>query len=161
AVMPLLELSFASKEDSLEVRHFRIHEEISGLFEVFVMARSPLDDIDLEGIVGHGAGFALDTGGTLLGETTRGWTGICDQMELIQPEPGGLSTYAIKIVPSLFRATRRRNNRIFQHLTIPDIVQKVLAEWQIVPELRLTAKYLKYEYRVQYGETDFAFVSRL
>ncbi len=37
----------------------------------------------------------------------------------------------------------------------------MLTEWQIEPELRLTAQYLKHEYRVQYGETDFAFISRL
>jgi type VI secretion system secreted protein VgrG len=159
--MPILELSFASKEDSLEVRHFLVREEISGLFEVDVVARSPLDEIDLEGIVGHGAGFALESGVAHLTTKSRIWTGICSQMELVQAEPTGLSTYALKIVPALWRTTLRRNHRIFQHLTIPDIVQKVLAEWQIVPELRLTEAYLPYEYRTQYGETDFAFVNRL
>jgi type VI secretion system secreted protein VgrG len=159
--MPLLELSFASKEDSLEVRHFVVHEEISGLFEVDVVALSPLDEIDLEGIVGQGAGFAMEPGGDVLTATHRVWTGICSQMELVHAEPTGLSTYSLKIVPALWRTTLRRNNRIFQHLTIPDIVQKVLAEWQITPQLRLTAQYQKYEYRVQYGETDFALVNRL
>ena len=50
--MPLLELSFASKEDSVSVRHFAIREEISHLFEVAVLPRSPNDAIDLESIVG-------------------------------------------------------------------------------------------------------------
>src|SRR3954469_13722982 len=153
--MPILELSFASKEDSLSVRHFVVHEEISALFEVNILARSPLDEIDLEGIVGHGAGFALESGVVHLTATTRAWTGICSHMELVQAEPTGLSTYSITIVPTLWRTTLRRNNRIFQHLTLPDIVQKVLTEWQIVPELRLTAEYLKHEYRAQYDETDF------
>ncbi len=40
-------------------------------------------------------------------------------MELVQAEPTGLSTYFLKIVPALWRTTLRRNNRIFQHLTIP------------------------------------------
>jgi type VI secretion system secreted protein VgrG len=159
--MPLLELSFASKEDSLSVRHFAVREEISRLFDVAVLARSPQDEIDLEGIVGQGAGFALESGVAHLSTKSRAWTGICSHMELVQVEPTGLSTYFVKIVPALWRTTLRRNNRIFQHLTIPDIVQKVLADWQITPELRLTAQYLKHEYRVQYGETDFAFVSRL
>src|SRR5512133_3610507 len=159
--MPTLELSFASKEDSLSVRHFAVREEISKLFEVAVLARSPLEEIDLEGIVGQGAGFALDSGVIHLSTTTRVWTGICSHMELVQAEPTGLSTYFLKIVPALWRTTLRRNNRIFQHLTIPEIVGKVLAEWQIEPELRLSAQYLKHEYRVQYGETDFAFISRL
>ena len=159
--MPILELSFASKEDSLSVRHFAVREEISSLFEVAVLARSPLEEIDLEGIVGQGAGFALDSGVIHLTTTTRIWTGICSHMELVQAEPTGLSTYSLKIVPALWRTTLRRNNRIFQHQTIPDIVSKVLAEWKIEPELRLSAKYLEHEYRAQYGETDFAFISRL
>jgi type VI secretion system secreted protein VgrG len=159
--MPILELSFASKEDSLSVRHFAVHEQMSRLFDVAVLARSPHDEIDLESIVGQGAGFALESGVAHLSTKTRVWTGICSHMELVQAEPTGLSTYFVKIVPSLWRTTLRRNNRIFQHLTIPDIVQKVLAEWQIAPQLKLTAQYLKHEYRVQYGETDFAFVSRL
>jgi type VI secretion system secreted protein VgrG len=159
--MPILELSFASKEDSLSVRHFVVREEISGLFEVTVMARSPHDEIDLESIVGQGAGFALDSGVAHLSATTRAWTGICSHMELVQAEPTGLSTYSVTIVPALWRTTLRRNNRIFQHLTIPEIVGKVLGEWQIEPELRLTAPYLKHEYLAQYDETDFAFLSRL
>jgi len=159
--MSKLELSFTSKEDSLSVRHFAIHEEISGLFEVTILARSPLDEIDLEGIVNEGAGFALVSGVAHLTATTRAWTGICSHMELVQAEPTGLSTYSLTIVPALWRTTLRRNNRIFQHLTVPEIVTSVLTEWQIKPELRLSAKYLTHEYRAQYDETDFAFISRL
>ena len=159
--MPLLELSFASGEDSLSVRHFAVREEISSLFEVDVLARSPLEEIDLEGIVDNGAGFGFNSGVVFLTTTNRVWTGICSHMELIQTEASGLSTYFLKIVPSFWRTTLRRNNRIFQHQTIPAIVQKVLAEWQITPELKLSASYPTHEYRVQYGETDFAFVCRL
>ncbi|EYF05451.1 type VI secretion system tip protein TssI/VgrG [Chondromyces apiculatus] len=159
--MPILELSFASKEDSLSVRHFSVREEISGLFEITILARSPQDELDLESIVGHGAGFALDSGVVHLTTSARAWTGICSHMELVQVESTGLSTYALTIVPALWRTTLRKNSRIFQHLTIPDIVTKVLAEWQIVPEKRLSAEYLKHEYLTQYDETDHAFVSRL
>ncbi|HRI67022.1 MAG TPA: type VI secretion system tip protein TssI/VgrG [Polyangium sp.] len=159
--MPLLELSFSSKEDSLSVRHFAVREEISGLFTVDILARSRLDEIDLEGIVNHGAGFGINSGVVWLTTTNRVWTGICSHMELVQTESIGLSTYFVKIVPSLWRTTMRRNSRIFQHLTIPDILKKVFAEWQIEPEWKLTAQYPEHEYRVQYGETDFAFISRL
>ena len=159
--MPVLELSFASKEDSLSVRHFAIREEISTLFEVDILARSPLDEIDLEAIVDHGAGFAVNSGVAWLTSTNRVWTGICAHMELVQTESIGLSTYFIKIVPALWRTTLRRNYRIFQHMKIPDIVQKVLTEWQIEPVMKLSGEYPEHEYRVQYGETDFAFISRM
>jgi len=159
--MPQLELSFASKEDSLSVRYFAIREEISGLFEVDIFARSPLDEIDLEAIVDHGAGFGVNSGVAWLNTTNRVWTGICAHMQLVQTESIGLSTYFIKIVPALWRTTMRRNYRIFQHMKIPDIVQKVLTEWQIEPVLKLSATYPEHEYRVQYGETDFAFICRM
>ncbi len=159
--MPVLELSFASKEDSLSVRHFAVREEISNLFEVDILARSPLDEIDLEAIVDHGAGFGMNSGVVWLTATNRVWTGICAHMELVQTEAIGLSTYFIKIVPDLWRTTLRRNYRIFQHMKIPDIVQKVLKEWQIEPVLKLSGEYPEHEYRVQYGETDFAFISRM
>jgi len=159
--MPVLELSFTSKETSLSVRHFAVREEMSKLFDIAVLARSPNDDIDLESIVGQGAGFAFNSGVAHLTVASRAWTGICSHMELVQAEPIGLSTYFLRIVPALWRTTLRRNNRIFQHLSIPDIVLKVLSEWQIEPELRLTQQYLQHEYRAQYGETDFAFINRL
>lgn len=159
--MPLLELSFASKEDSLSVRHFTVREEISGLFEVDIIACSPHEEIDLESIVNHGAGFGVNSGVVYLTTTNRVWTGICSLMEHMQTETSGLSTYFIKIVPSLWRTTQRRNSRIFQHMTIPDIVKKVLTEWQIEPELKLSATYPEHEYRVQYNETDFAFINRM
>ena len=56
----------------------------------------------------------------------------------------------------------RVNSRIFQHLSLPDIVKAVLTEWKIEPIWSIDqARYKKHEYRVQYQETDFAFVSRL
>ena len=45
--MPILELSFACGESSLSVRHFAVHEAISSLFMVNVVARSESPSIDL------------------------------------------------------------------------------------------------------------------
>jgi type VI secretion system secreted protein VgrG len=68
----------------------------------------------------------------------------------------------VRIAPELWFLTQRQNSRIFQHLTLPEIVDKVLTEWKIEHAFEIdAATYPKQEYRVQYGETDFAFVSRL
>ena len=40
----------------------------------------------------------------------------------MQAEPTGLSSYYLRIVPTLWLCTQRRNYRVFQHLSIPDIV---------------------------------------
>jgi type VI secretion system secreted protein VgrG len=156
-----LDLTFASKEDSLTVRTFTVNEELSGLFEVNIVARSPNDEIDLASIVGKGAVLRVKGDGLTTPATVRIWNGICSQMTLIQAEATGLSTYAIRIVPAFWRTTLRRNNRIFQHKTIPEIVQAVCEDWKIKPELKLQATYPTYEYKVQYNETDHDFISRL
>jgi type VI secretion system secreted protein VgrG len=51
---------------------------------------------------------------------------------------------------------------VFQHLAIPDIVERVLARYEIAPAWHIDrGRYPKLWYKLQYGESDFAFVSRL
>lgn len=160
--MPLIELVLASKESSLSVRNFTVREGMSSLFEVNIVARSTDEDLDLESIVGKPASFSLGPGGELMGGSGRSWSGVCSRIEQIQAEPDGLSTYGLRIVPTLWLLTQRRGNRIFQHLSIPSIIEKLLLEWGILATFRLDASgYPTHEYRVQYGETDFAFMARL
>jgi len=160
--MSVLDLSFESGEETLSVRRFSVHEAMSTLFSASIVALSPKEDIDLESIVGRAAGFLMvpDAG------TARVWTGICSHMEQIEIEPPtaqgvGLSTYSIHIVPTLWLTTQRRGNRIFQNLTIPAIIEKILGEYNIKPQKLLPEPHPEHEYRVQYGESDFAFISRL
>jgi type VI secretion system secreted protein VgrG len=83
-------------------------------------------------------------------------------MEQVQAEPTGLSTYYLRIVPPLWLLTQRRNYRVFQHLSIPDITDKLLGEWSISSKWHISrGEYPKLEYKVQYGESDYAFLSRL
>ncbi|MDI1449968.1 type VI secretion system tip protein TssI/VgrG [Polyangium sp. 6x1] len=152
--MENLELRFAAKDINLSVRSFSVVEEMSTLFDVSLVARSADEDIDLDALVGNGAGFKVAGG--------LAWTGVVQYAEQIEVEPDGLSTYFLRIVPALWRTSQRRNQRIFQHISIPDITKKLLADWEIEPLFELdAATFPKLEYRVQYGETDFAFLSRL
>jgi type VI secretion system secreted protein VgrG len=59
----------------------------------------------------------------------------------------------------LWLLTKKVRSRIFQHLTIPDILSAVLTGLDVAYEL--TATYFPRDYCVQYGESDFDFVSRL
>ncbi|HSN97796.1 MAG TPA: phage late control D family protein, partial [Candidatus Nanopelagicales bacterium] len=160
--MSILELSFASGESSLSVRRFAVSERLSEPFQISILARSPNEDIDLDSIVGKPALFRITSGvtGALVG--SRLWTGVCSAMRQVRVEPAGLSTYALTLVPSLWLLTQRRGNRLYQHLSIPDIVDRLLGEWQIEPVWRVDrGRYPKLELRVQYGETDHAFFCRL
>jgi type VI secretion system secreted protein VgrG len=68
-------------------------------------------------------------------------------------------------VPQLSYLALRTNQRIFQHLTVPQIVAQVLQEQGIVEGgyqfLLGPAIYPKRDYCVQYDESDLHFVQRL
>jgi type VI secretion system secreted protein VgrG len=162
--MSLLQLWFDSGEKSLDVRVFSVHEAISKTFEASVLAVSHSSDIDLESIVGKPAALRIASGLLFASIPERRWLGICSYMELIEVETSikGLSTYCLHIVPSLWLLTQRRGYRAFQHKSIPDIVDAVLLAWKLKPLWKIDrGNYPKLEYRVQYGETDYAFLCRL
>jgi type VI secretion system secreted protein VgrG len=156
--MPLLELSFASSESSLSVRRFLVEEGLSRLYRIIVEARSPRDDVGFESIVGFGASFSISHSPL----QSRVWSGLCSSMELVRVEPSGLSTYELTLVPELFRLSQRTNRRLFQHRRIPDIIDALLAEWRITPTWLIDrGAHPRLELRTQYGESDYAFFSRL
>lgn len=160
--MGRLELSFGSGEDTLSVRTFSVREEMSGLFEVNIMARSSNEDIDFDATIGKPAMFRMVAGGDSALVSTRLWSGICKSLEQTRVEPDGLSTYELTIVPALWMATQRRNNRLFQHISIPDIIERLLDEWNIERVWRIARdQYPKLELRIQYGESDYDFMCRL
>lgn len=159
--MPIAELTFECGETSLSVRSFRIEDAVSKPFSVMVMARSP-HQIDLESIVGRSATLRITSGVAHLHHAARTWTGVCHHIEQVQAEPTGLSTYELGIMPALWLLSQRRGYRVYQHLSIPDVIDRLLAEWSIPPSFRIDrSKYPKLDYKVQYGESDHAFFCRL
>src|SRR5512132_2840176 len=76
-----------------------------------------------------------------------------------------LTTYHLTIVPRPFRLLHRQDCRIFQELTAPEIIKKVLegAGLASATDFRLSTQgaYASREYCVQYRESDWAFISRL
>jgi uncharacterized protein involved in type VI secretion and phage assembly len=63
------------------------------------------------------------------------------------------------VVPWLWFLTRSAGSRIFQDVSVPDILEHVLGDNDL--EFRLTRTYEKRDYCVQYRESDFDFASRL
>ncbi len=157
-----LKLAFANGNESLDVRQFSVHEGMNELFEVNVLAVSDDADLDISSFVGKGGAFKLETQNYLAAHTGRAWAGVVAQMSQVHAEPApGQSMYQLTLVPDFWRTTLRKNNRIYQHKDTPTIVKELLAEWNITPVDKLKNKYPWHEYLVQYGESDFAFVSRV
>ncbi|MEP6990752.1 MAG: type VI secretion system tip protein TssI/VgrG [bacterium] len=74
----------------------------------------------------------------------------------------GLVSYRAEVVPWLWFLSLTSNCRIFQQLSVPDIVKKVLTDMGVTDvKLGLTGTYAQREYCVQYRESDLAFISRL
>jgi type VI secretion system secreted protein VgrG len=159
-----LELWFECGETSLSVRRFHVEEAMNSPFRIEVTARSPNENLDVDAIVGRAASFRLVSGTAGLTRKTRVWTGIVARMELSRAEDveTGLSTFELTIVPWLWALGQRRNNRLFQHVPIPEIVERLLGEWQVAHEFRIVREdYPPVELRMQWDETDLAFVERL
>lgn len=101
---------------------------------------------------------------TLLGRKENRYIhGMVSAMEELE-ERGRYYLYRVDIVPYLWRLGQIRDVRIFQNMTVPDIIAEVLTQSGILStqvEFRLHDPYAPREYCVQYRETNLAFIKRL
>ena len=166
AVMPLnVTVSFPSSADAsavvasgLKVRRYELRETMSELFELTLEVLSTEPAIAERAIAGQAAvaGFGDEPFVTQV-------SGIVRQVEQRTAVPTGDSLYAWTVVPPLWLTTRRRDHRIFQDMSVPAIVEAVLAGYggRIPAPATLLGDHLPREYVVQYAETDWAFLSRI
>lgn len=86
---------------------------------------------------------------------------LCAEIRQL-PGDATAERYNLLLRPWLWWLTLASNNRVFQNLATSDIVTSIFDEHGFSDyKLQLTGSYTPREYCVQYGETDFAFVSRL
>src|SRR5262249_55007498 len=88
----------------------------------------------------------------------RYFNGICNRVSQGQRD-NTFTHYHMEVVPMLWLLTKNSQSRIFQHVSVPDILKKVLAGLDVTYELQGT--FHPRDYCVQYRESDFAFASRL
>ncbi len=143
--------------DTLDVRVFSVEQAMSQLFRIELRVLSQNPNVDFDAVIGQAASFELSTE-----HSSQRWTGLCLEMEQIRVEEGELATYRLVIVPRAFLLTQRKNYRIYQYESELDIVKKLLGEWRVDHEVRCNAaNHITRKFRVQYGESDFTFISRL
>ncbi len=70
-------------------------------------------------------------------------------------------SYRVTLKPWIWFLQHSSDNRVFQDMTAPEIIKEVFGDHGESSKDELVGKYEKREYCVQYGETDFDFVSRL
>jgi type VI secretion system secreted protein VgrG len=69
--------------------------------------------------------------------------------------------YRATLVPNLWVATLNHNTRVFQNMTVTDVIKQVLQTYSISPTINTSNTYAALDYCTQYRETDFNFISRL
>jgi type VI secretion system secreted protein VgrG len=146
---------------ALLVRRIEGHEGLSQLFRYDVTLYAKSDSVDFSQVLGHElcVGLALPSGGE------RYFHGYVASFGSVGSE-GEFTVYRAELRPHLWRLTRTTNCRIFQGVTVPEIVEGICREYglDIKPDYdggNRKVNYLPWNYCVQYRETDFAFVSRL
>jgi type VI secretion system secreted protein VgrG len=144
-------------DDVLLLQGFTGHEGISRLFSFHLDLLSEKDSVSFKDIVGQNITIAV----TLADQSQRFFNGFVSRFAQSGADARFIH-YQMEVVPWLWFLTRIADCRIFQNMTIPDIVQKVFQSRGFSDfKSSLTATYGPREYCVQYRETDFNFVSRL
>ncbi len=150
-------LSLEGVEHDFKVLEFRGREAISQPYRFELELVSERPDLDLESLLHRPAFLAIAPDGS-------GIHGLVHQAA--QGESGKrLTRYRLTLVPQLAYLAHRTNQRIFQHLTVPQIVAQVLEEHGIQADAYRfglgPVVYPPREYCVQYDETDLHFIQRL
>ncbi len=150
-------LSLEGVEHDFKVLEFRGREAISQPYRFDLELVSERPDLDLESLLHRPAFLAFAPDGS-------GIHGLVHQAA--QGESGQrLTRYRLTLVPQLAYLAHRTNQRIFQHLTVPQIIAQVLEEHGIQADAYRSqlgpVVYPPREYCVQYDETDLHFIQRL
>ncbi|MGF6416495.1 type VI secretion system Vgr family protein [Paraburkholderia sp. MM5482-R1] len=117
--------------------------------------------VQLDGMGAFVPGMPGMTGAANIGAGVREISGIVTAASLVrQLERQFL--YRLVLRPWIVLAERRTDYRIFQNITVVEIIDAVLrGNYPYTCEKRLGNVYPNLVYQVQYGESDFSFIQRL
>ncbi|MFJ2282415.1 type VI secretion system tip protein VgrG [Pseudomonas sp. NPDC087803] len=148
-------LSLNDFKHDLQVLSFTGHESISQPYSFEVELVSQRADLSLEGLMHQQAFLAFDPAGL-------GIHGVINR--IARGDRGKrLTRYSLTLVPRLAYLQHRSNQRIFQQMSVPQIITRILADNGIHRDLHrfhLGADYAPREYCVQ-SESDLHFIQRL
>ena len=142
--------------DALWFRQMTGTEPLSGLFEYDVTFHADKVGLKAKSMLGLGVTLKVETQD--LGE--RYFNGICTRFAEGGRE-GIHQVYTAKLRPWLWIAGRRSDCKIFQFMTVPEIIDEVLRPYNFPMRKMLSKPYRRWDYCVQYQETDLNFVMRL
>ncbi|MBN6365448.1 MULTISPECIES: type VI secretion system Vgr family protein [Providencia] len=145
-------------ENTFQVTQFDLQEGLSQLFSLSIQAVSPLPEIDFQTVLGVASSLTVKRDGKIL----RRVQGILAGAE--QGNTDGVKTwYHFVIRPEMWVMTLKQDSRIFQNMTVPNILETLLSESHIKFDKQFyhPEEHLKREYITQKRETMYEFWCRL
>lgn len=142
-------------EHDLKVLSFTAREAISQPYVVELQLVSDQANIDLEALMHKSAYLDLGNGSGLHGLVRHA---------AVSESGKRMTRYQLQLVPHFQYLSLRTNQRIFQHLSVPTIIARILEEHGIQSDayqFQLGSEYPERDYCTQYDETDLHFIQRL
>ncbi|MBA4244997.1 MAG: type VI secretion system tip protein VgrG [Pseudomonas sp.] len=149
-------LAIPAVDNDLQVLSFEGREALNKPYRFDIELVSQRADLDLDALINQTAYLTF-------GPSGKGVHGVVYAIE--QGDSGKrLTRYRISLRPQLAYLVHRHNQRIFQHLTVPQIIGQILEEHGIQSDayqFQLGYLYPERDYCVQYDESDLHFIQRL
>jgi type VI secretion system secreted protein VgrG len=154
----MMEISTPLGDDVLLFHRMTAREELSRLSEFTLDLLSKEETVvDFDKILGQNVTVKLE----LPDEGTRYFNGFVTRIGQGRKH-GRYNRIFATVRPWTWFLTRTSDCRIFQNLTVPEILKKVFEDHSYANhKIEVTGNYRKWVYCVQYRETDFNFISRL
>lgn len=153
-----IHLTTALGDDVLLPRVVTGREYLSEPFRFDLQLLSEKGDIDPDAVLGKAVCLSYQLPS---GEAKRFFHGIVVEFGQIGYR-SRYHEYQAIVRPWFWLLSRTADCRIFQQKSVPEIFEEVVKQYGFTDfKLRLTGTYPKWDYCVQYRETDFNFLSRL
>ena len=151
--------NFTAQSGDFGVYAFSGFEEVCKPYEFSIELVSRSANVDLTALLGTPACLSIAdrSGGERLVH------GLIREMEQLHTA-NRFTHYRCSLVPRLWFLGQIRDHRIFQNLSVVEIIQQILKEQGFTADgssFKLSCSYEPREYCVQYGETDLHFITRL
>ncbi|UTH75668.1 type VI secretion system Vgr family protein [Chromobacterium sp. IIBBL 290-4] len=139
-------------------------EGLSQPYRYTLTCLSPDTHIELKSLLGQPARIGIEDASG--GESIR--CGVVSEARLAGAD-GGFAKYELTIEPPFALLRHRRTSRVFQDITVPDIIQQILSEHQQSNPAFARVQTLSIQvqparprsYCLQYRESDYEFIVRL
>ena len=163
----IIQLETPLGKDVLHLTKFDIREQMSAPFSIAVSCYTNGQQINAKDVIGKSVNINLSYQKGLATDV-RHFHGVVTKItglgSRVPSEADGekFKDYQLTIEPSIVFLKQRTNCRVFQNLTVVQIIEKILGEYDGIKfSFEHKKSYSEFEYKVQYNETDFDFVNRL